>query len=45
VLPTPYGEFRVIAFENQVDQREHVALVKGDIEGGATCWCACTPSA
>jgi 3,4-dihydroxy 2-butanone 4-phosphate synthase / GTP cyclohydrolase II len=32
-LPTPYGDFRVIAFENQVDQREHVALVKGDIEG------------
>jgi 3,4-dihydroxy 2-butanone 4-phosphate synthase / GTP cyclohydrolase II len=33
VLPTPYGEFRVVAYENQVDQREHVALVKGDIEG------------
>ncbi|CAN5760056.1 bifunctional 3,4-dihydroxy-2-butanone-4-phosphate synthase/GTP cyclohydrolase II [soil metagenome] len=33
MLPTPFGEFRVIAFENQVDQREHVALVKGDIEG------------
>ena len=32
-LPTPYGEFRVIAYENQVDQREHVAVVKGDIEG------------
>ncbi len=32
-LPTPYGEFRVIAFANQVDQREHVALVKGDIAG------------
>jgi 3,4-dihydroxy 2-butanone 4-phosphate synthase / GTP cyclohydrolase II len=32
-LPTPFGDFRVIAFENQVDQREHVALVKGDIEG------------
>jgi 3,4-dihydroxy 2-butanone 4-phosphate synthase / GTP cyclohydrolase II len=32
-LPTPYGEFRVIAFENQVDQREHVALVKGEISG------------
>ena len=32
-LPTPFGEFRVVAFENQVDQREHVALVKGDIEG------------
>jgi 3,4-dihydroxy 2-butanone 4-phosphate synthase/GTP cyclohydrolase II len=33
VLPTPYGEFRVIAYENQVDQREHVALVKGEIAG------------
>jgi len=32
-LPTPYGEFRVIAFENQLDQREHLALVKGDIAG------------
>ena len=33
-LPTPYGDFRVIAYENQVDRREHVALVKGDIAGG-----------
>ena len=33
VLPTPYGEFRVIAYENQVDGREHVALVKGELEG------------
>jgi len=32
-LPTPYGDFRVIAYENQVDRREHVALVKGDIAG------------
>jgi 3,4-dihydroxy 2-butanone 4-phosphate synthase / GTP cyclohydrolase II len=32
-LPTPFGDFRVLAFENQVDQREHVALVKGSIEG------------
>jgi 3,4-dihydroxy 2-butanone 4-phosphate synthase/GTP cyclohydrolase II len=32
-LPTPYGEFRVIAFENQLDQREHLALVKGDVAG------------
>jgi 3,4-dihydroxy 2-butanone 4-phosphate synthase / GTP cyclohydrolase II len=32
-LPTPLGEFRVVAFENQMDQREHVALVKGDVEG------------
>ena len=32
-LPTPYGEFRVIAYENNVDNREHVALVKGEIAG------------
>jgi 3,4-dihydroxy 2-butanone 4-phosphate synthase / GTP cyclohydrolase II len=32
-LPTAHGIFRVIAYENQVDHREHVALVKGDIEG------------
>jgi 3,4-dihydroxy 2-butanone 4-phosphate synthase/GTP cyclohydrolase II len=32
-LPTPYGEFNVISYENQVDHREHVALVKGDIAG------------
>lgn len=32
-LPTPYGEFRVIAFENQIDHREHVALVKGETAG------------
>ncbi|MGH7467682.1 MAG: bifunctional 3,4-dihydroxy-2-butanone-4-phosphate synthase/GTP cyclohydrolase II [Longimicrobiales bacterium] len=32
-LPTPYGEFRLIAFENQIDHREHVALVKGGVAG------------
>ena len=32
-LPTPYGEFQLIAFENQIDHREHVALVKGSIAG------------
>ncbi len=32
-LPTPYGDFRVIAFENQIDHREHVALVKGAVAG------------
>ncbi|MGQ0812908.1 MAG: bifunctional 3,4-dihydroxy-2-butanone-4-phosphate synthase/GTP cyclohydrolase II [Gemmatimonadota bacterium] len=32
-LPTPYGDFNLIAFENQIDHREHVALVKGDIAG------------
>jgi 3,4-dihydroxy 2-butanone 4-phosphate synthase/GTP cyclohydrolase II len=32
-LPTPYGEFRLVAYENQVDHREHVALVKGEVAG------------
>ncbi|MEA3222712.1 MAG: bifunctional 3,4-dihydroxy-2-butanone-4-phosphate synthase/GTP cyclohydrolase II [Thermodesulfobacteriota bacterium] len=30
-LPTRYGEFEMIGFENDLDDREHVALVKGDI--------------
>src|SRR5690625_707018 len=32
-LPTPFGEFRVIAYVSEVDNREHVALVKGEISG------------
>jgi 3,4-dihydroxy 2-butanone 4-phosphate synthase/GTP cyclohydrolase II len=31
VLPTEYGEFEVIAYENTVDQGTHLALVKGQI--------------
>ncbi len=31
-LPTPYGEFQVIGYSNNVDDREHVALVRGDVE-------------
>src|SRR5271154_6162522 len=31
-LPTPYGEFRMIAYESEVDGGEsHLALVKGDV--------------
>jgi len=30
-LPTPFGEFTVIGYENDVDDREHVALVYGDV--------------
>jgi 3,4-dihydroxy 2-butanone 4-phosphate synthase/GTP cyclohydrolase II len=33
MLPTRHGEFRMIAFENQLDGESHVALVKGDVEG------------
>ena len=32
VLPTPFGEFRAIAFVNDIDDYEHLALVKGDID-------------
>jgi 3,4-dihydroxy 2-butanone 4-phosphate synthase/GTP cyclohydrolase II len=33
-LPTEYGEFHLHAFENQIDQQTHIALVRGDIEDG-----------
>lgn len=33
VIPTTHGEFKIIAYSNDIDSREHVALVKGDIEG------------
>jgi len=32
-LPTPFGEFRIIGYRNDVDQAEHVALVFGDVIG------------
>ncbi|HEU0014081.1 MAG TPA: GTP cyclohydrolase II, partial [Longimicrobium sp.] len=33
VIPTPNGEWRMIAYRNDVDQHEHVALVRGEVEG------------
>jgi 3,4-dihydroxy 2-butanone 4-phosphate synthase/GTP cyclohydrolase II len=33
-LPTEYGEFVAIAYENEVDDYNHLALVKGDIKPG-----------
>ncbi|MCH7890867.1 MAG: GTP cyclohydrolase II, partial [Gemmatimonadetes bacterium] len=30
-LPTEFGPFRIIAYQSPIDDREHVALVKGDI--------------
>ncbi len=30
-LPTPYGEFTVIAYKSQTDPAEHLALVMGDV--------------
>jgi 3,4-dihydroxy 2-butanone 4-phosphate synthase/GTP cyclohydrolase II len=32
-VPTEYGEFRMIGYQNDVDQAEHVALVYGDVAG------------
>ena len=32
-LPTPFGEFRVVGYRNDVDSAEHVALVMGHVEG------------
>ncbi|MEZ2657229.1 bifunctional 3,4-dihydroxy-2-butanone-4-phosphate synthase/GTP cyclohydrolase II [Aneurinibacillus aneurinilyticus] len=32
VLPTEYGHFRMVAYTNDVDGKEHVALVKGDLD-------------
>jgi 3,4-dihydroxy 2-butanone 4-phosphate synthase/GTP cyclohydrolase II len=32
-VPTEYGEFRMIGYQNDVDRAEHVALAFGDIAG------------
>lgn len=32
-LPTAYGEFTMIGFENTITREHHVALVKGDVSG------------
>jgi 3,4-dihydroxy 2-butanone 4-phosphate synthase/GTP cyclohydrolase II len=32
VLPTPFGEFKAIAFVNDLDNHEHLALIQGEID-------------
>ena len=32
-LPTEFGEFRIVAYANDVDRSQHVALVMGDVAG------------
>ncbi|MCH7959928.1 MAG: bifunctional 3,4-dihydroxy-2-butanone-4-phosphate synthase/GTP cyclohydrolase II [Candidatus Hydrogenedentes bacterium] len=32
-LPTEYGQFRLTVYENDVDNKNHLALVMGEIEG------------
>jgi len=31
-LPTPYGEFKAVAFVNDIDDYQHLALVKGPLD-------------
>ncbi len=32
VLPTRYGDFRMIAYESEIDGESHVALIRGEVE-------------
>jgi len=32
-MPTDFGDFKVIAYETEVGDETHIALIKGDIEG------------
>jgi len=34
ILPTQFGEFKAVAFINEIDNYEHLALVKGDVATG-----------
>ena len=36
IVPTIYGDFRAIAFENQLNREVHLVMIKGDIEGEAS---------
>lgn len=32
-LPTQYGEFKLLAYESLIDNKQHLALVKGEVAG------------
>ena len=32
-LPSQYGQFQIVAFTNNRDQKEHVAIIHGDVKG------------
>jgi 3,4-dihydroxy 2-butanone 4-phosphate synthase/GTP cyclohydrolase II len=44
-LPTEYGDFQAVAYRETLTGKQHVALVKGDVEGRRTSSSACTRSA
>ncbi|WP_082232588.1 bifunctional 3,4-dihydroxy-2-butanone-4-phosphate synthase/GTP cyclohydrolase II [Halobacillus massiliensis] len=33
-LPTEYGDFRAVAYSNDIDNKEHIALIKGEVKQG-----------
>ncbi|GAB4183625.1 MAG: hypothetical protein Kow00108_20760 [Calditrichia bacterium] len=33
-LPTMFGDFRVIVFHNNIDDKEHLAIIKGNLDDG-----------
>ncbi|TXL65795.1 bifunctional 3,4-dihydroxy-2-butanone-4-phosphate synthase/GTP cyclohydrolase II [Cerasibacillus terrae] len=33
VLPTKFGKFNITGYSNDLDEKEHIALVKGDVTG------------
>ena len=35
IVPTAYGEFRMIAYESEITGDSHIAMVKGDVENGS----------
>jgi 3,4-dihydroxy 2-butanone 4-phosphate synthase/GTP cyclohydrolase II len=35
-MPTEFGEFRIVAYANDVDRAQHVAIVMGEVEGQAS---------
>ncbi len=38
-LPTKYGQFKIVSFTNNLDGKDHVAIVKGDVKGQAGVLC------
>ena len=39
ILPSRFGTFRIVSFENAHDGKEHVAITKGDVRGKAKVLC------
>lgn len=33
-MPTHFGTFKMVAYENSIDNRTHIALIKGDVSDG-----------